>query len=330
MIVGIQDLCTCPVHKFTSMVESMWQWDDVRFFLAVSRNRSLSGAARALRVDHATVGRRIAAFEEQLGSKLFDRTPDGFAITAAGQAILSQCEAMESAAASVDRLVAGHDARLSGLVRVATTEGLAHVIIVPALAMLAGAHPQLQVEVMTDPRPLNIARRQADIAVRFGRPTDAELVCRKLGDCGLAPYASRAYLATHGVPERGKGLAGHSSVSYLGAPSWFSNALAGARVGFFGNSPFVQMRAVAAGIGIGIVPCCLGDDYPELQRLSPAEPPEVRPVWMIIHRDLRRVARIRLVANAIAEAFEHNRQVLRYGSVRTAGASNLSATRGAR
>jgi len=302
----------------------MWQWDDVRFFLAVSRNRSLSGAARALRVDHATVGRRIAAFEEQLGSKLFDHTPDGFAITAAGQTILNQCEAMESAATSVDRLVAGHDARLGGLVRIATTEGLAHVFIVPALAMLAGAHPQLQVEVMTDPRPLNIARRQADIAVRFARPTDADLLCRKLGDCGLALYATRAYLGARGVPERGKGLAGHTSVSYLGAPSWFNEALAGARVVFFSNSPFVQMRAIAAGIGIGMVPCCLGDDYPELQRLSSAGLTELRPVWMIIHRDLRRVARIRLVANAIAEAFEHNRQALRYGRARKAQALNES------
>lgn len=294
----------------------MWQWDDVRFFLAISRNRSLSGAARTLRVDHATVGRRIAAFEEQLGSKLFDRTPDGFALTAAGQAILSQCEEMESGAAAVDRLVAGHDARLSGLVRVATTEGLADVIIVPALAKLATAHPQLQVEVMADLRPLNIARRQADVAVRFSRPTDADLVCRKLGDCGLASYASRAYLAAHGVPERSTGLAGHVSVSYLGAPSWFSEALAGARVALFSNSPFVQMSAVAAGIGIGVMPCFFGDDRPEFQRLSFAEPPLLRPVWMVVHRDLRRVARIRLVANAIAEAFEKNRRLLRYGSAR--------------
>ncbi len=304
----------------------MWQWDDVRFFLAISRNRSLSGAARAIRVDHATVGRRIAAFEEELGSKLFDRTPDGFALTAAGQAILNQCEAMENAAASVDRLVAGHDARLSGQVRVATTEGLAHLIIVPALVTLTEAHPQLQLEVMADPRPLNIARRHADIAVRLARPSDADLVCRKLGDFGLVLYASRAYLAAHGAPELSRGLAGHTSVSYLGAPSWFSEALAGARVVLFSNSPFVQMRAIAAGIGIGMLPCLLGDDHPELQRLWSAEPPELHPVWMIIHRDLRRVARIRLVANAIAEAFERNRPALRYGSARLARARNESAS----
>jgi DNA-binding transcriptional LysR family regulator len=296
----------------------MFQWDDVRFFLAIARNRTLSGAARALRVDHATVGRRIEALEEKLGSKLFDRTPDGFVLTAAGQAILNQSEAMENAAASVDRLVYGHDARLSGQVRVATTEGLAHAIVVPAITALAESHPQLQVEVMADPRTLNIARRQADIAVRLARPTDADLVCRKLGDCGFALYASRSWLAAHHPPERGASLAGHAAISYLGAPSWFSNALAGARPVLFSNSTFVQMSAVAAGIGISPMPCFLGDDHPELHRLWPTEPPDLHPVWMIIHRDLRRVARIRLVSTAIAETFTHTRPLLHHGTARSA------------
>jgi DNA-binding transcriptional LysR family regulator len=292
----------------------MWQWDDVRFFLAVSRHGSLSGAARVLRVNHATVGRRIAAFEEQLGSKLFDRTPDGFALTVAGQAILDQCEGMEKAAASVDRLVAGHDARLSGLVRVATTEGLARALIVPALATLAREHAQLQIEVLANPARLDITRRQADIAVRLGRPADPDVICRRLGDCGFALYGTRSYLTVHGTPHRADGLAGQVAVSYLGAPTWFSAALGGARVALFSNSPFVQLEAASRGIGIGLFPCFLGDSDPELERLSQAEPPEPRAVWMIIHRDLRRVAKIRLVASAIADAFHRNRQVLRFGS----------------
>jgi DNA-binding transcriptional LysR family regulator len=268
----------------------MWQWDDVRFFLAVSRHGSLSGAARALRVDHATVGRRIAAFEEQLGSKLFDRTPEGLAITAAGQAIMRHCEAMESAAASVERLVAGHDARLSGLVRVATTEGLARALIVPALAPLAREHAQLQVEVIASPARLDITRRQADIAVRVGRPRNPDVICRKLADCGFALYGARSYLAAQCSPDRSEGSSVPTAVSYLGAPTWFSAAFDGARVALLSNSPFVQLEAVSRGIGIGLFPCFLGDSDPELERLSKGEPPEPRAVWMIIHRDLRRVA----------------------------------------
>jgi DNA-binding transcriptional LysR family regulator len=292
----------------------MRQWDDVRFFLALSRNRSLSSAARALGVDHATVGRRLTAFEEELGSKLFDRMPEGFAITAAGEAILSECEAMESAASSVERLVAGHDARLSGLVRVATTELLAQVVVVPALARIAEAHPQLQVDIVAHPRPLDIARRQADVAVRLARPNDGDLVCRKLGEFGMTRYASRAYIAAHGVPNRGQSFEGHTSVGYLSAPSWFNETLAGARSVLFSNSPYVQLAAMAAGVGIGIAPCCVGDEYPGLARLFPADLPEMRPVWIVMHRDLRRVARIRVVASAITDAFERNRQLLRYGS----------------
>ncbi|HUA34995.1 MAG TPA: LysR family transcriptional regulator [Candidatus Binataceae bacterium] len=292
----------------------MWQWDDVRFFLALSRNRSLSGAARALGVDHATVGRRLTAFEEELGSKLFDRTPEGFATTAAGEAILSECEAMENAASSVDRLVAGHDARLSGLVRVATTELLAQVVVVPALAQIAATHPQLQVDIVAHPRPVDIARRQADVAVRFVRPRDGDLVCRKLGEFGMTRYASRAYLGAHGVPKSGQHLEGHTSVGYLTAPSWFNETLGGAHTVLFSNSPYVQLAAMAAGVGIGVAPCCVGDEYPGLVRLVPGEAPELRPVWVIMHRDLRRVARIRIVANAIAEVFEHKRQLLRFGA----------------
>lgn len=291
----------------------MWQWDDVRYFLAISRSRSLSGAARALRVDHATVGRRLAAFESELGSSLFDRTPEGFAITAAGQAILSQCETMESAASSVDRLVAGHDARLSGLVRVATTEGLARALVVPALATLARRHAELQIEVMTSATRLDITRRQADIAVRVGRPTDLDVICRKLGDCGFALYGARSYLAAHGTPKRSERLSGQIAVSYLGAPTWFSAAFGVARVALLSNSPSVQLEAVSKGIGIGLFPCFLGDSHPELERLPQAEPPEPREVWLIIHRDLRRVAKIRLVATAIANAFDRNRQLLRSG-----------------
>jgi DNA-binding transcriptional LysR family regulator len=291
----------------------MWQWDNVRVFLAIARQRSLSGAARVLRVDHATIGRRLTAFEEELGAKLFDRTPAGFAITVAGQTILNQCEVMESAAASVDRLVAGYDTRLSGLVRVATTEVLAQMLIVPALAALQQRHPELQVQVIADPRTLDLGRRQADLAVRMERPTDANLLARKLGDFGFAQYASHDYVAVHGVSEHAGDLTGHTSVSYAGAPTWFRDSLTGARAVLLSNSPFVQMTAVADGIGIGKLACCLGDRDSALRRLRPNEPPEIQAVWLIMHRDLRRVTRIRLVSNAIVEAFGRNKRVLRDG-----------------
>ena len=269
----------CCAESHSRGDDAVWQWDDVRFFLALARNRSLSGAARALQVDHATVGRRLAAFEDQMGTKLFDRTPEGFAITTSGQAILSQCEAMESSAAAVHHLAAGHDARLSGRVRIATTEMLAHLVVVPAIAGLTRRHPELQAEVMADTRVLDIARRQTDIAVRFSRPSDPNLVCRRLGDFALALYASPQYLAAHsgarGSPQ------GRRSVGYLGAPSWFREALRESPVALYSNSPFVQMKAVAEGIGIGLLACAVADSQSGLVRVAPDTPPQRRAIWLI-------------------------------------------------
>jgi DNA-binding transcriptional LysR family regulator len=302
----------------------MEQWDDVRFFLAIARERNLSAAARALGVDHATVGRRLSAFERRLSAKLFNRTPEGFAITAAGQAILNQAEGMEASALAVERLGTGHDTRSSGLVRLTTLEMLAHQVIVPALSTLLQNHAQLQVDLLVGIRTLDIARRQADIAVRIARPADPNLICRKLGEFGVTAYASPRYLAAHGRPKRGAGLRGHSLIYYpvappsLGVP-FHGESLDGARVAMHTTgTAFVQIKAVADGIGIGELPCCLADENPGLERLWPRERPTMRQVWMVMHQDLRRAAKIRLVSNAIAEAFERKAILLRYGRMRRA------------
>src|SRR5262244_4055312 len=129
-------------------MNSSWQWDDVRFFLAVTRAGSLSGAARALGVGHVTVGRRIAALEKRLGVTLLNRTPDGFATTSAGEAVLRQCMAMENAALDLERTAAGRDSLVAGSVRVTTTDALGYQLVVPAIAALRHAHPNLQVDLI--------------------------------------------------------------------------------------------------------------------------------------------------------------------------------------
>jgi DNA-binding transcriptional LysR family regulator len=297
-----------------------WQWDDVRFFLAVSREGSLSGAARALGVDHVTVGRRIALLEEQLSTKLLSRTPDGLTTTSAGQAILRQCEAMEGAAFSLERLVAGHDTRAAGSVRVTAADSLTYSIIVPSIASLRERYPYVQIDLLVSLRALDIARREADLAVRvmFGRPTDPSLVCRRLGNIGYALYASRQYLTTRGTPERGEGLGGHDLISYMGAPVWFGPLYMGesiedARISMRASNPFVRLKATAEGLGICELPCFFGDGYPEVIRVWPNETPMLRPVWLISHEDLRRATRIRVVSSAIADAFQRQAKALRNG-----------------
>src|SRR6516225_3646645 len=148
-----------------------WQWDDVRFFLAVARAGSLSGAARALGVGHVTVGRRIALLEKRLGVTLLNRTPDGFGTTSAGDAILRECMAMEHAALDLERIAAGRDSLVVGSVRMTTTEALACQVATPAIATLRQTYPGLQVDMVVGVRSLDIARRDADLAVGFARPS---------------------------------------------------------------------------------------------------------------------------------------------------------------
>ena len=297
----------------------IWQWDDVRFFLAVARTGSLSGAARVLGVGHVTVGRRVVLLEKRLGVTLLNRTPDGFATTSAGDAILRECVAMESAAMDLERIVAGRDSLMAGSVRVTTTEALAYQLVTPALAALRELHSELRIDLIIGVRSLDIARREADLAVRFGRPSAADLVCRKLGDVGFSLYATKRYLASAGIPKRGQGLAGFDVIAYTGAPAltspfFMGESLEGARIALRCDNPLFQVRAAAGHVGIVEAACCLGDSSPDLVRVWPNEAPVKRVAWLIVHQDMRRAARIRAVAAAITEEFRRQRRTLEQGN----------------
>jgi DNA-binding transcriptional LysR family regulator len=296
-----------------------WQWDDVRFFLAVTRTGSLSGAARALGVGHVTVGRRITLLEKRLGVTLLNRTPEGFATTSAGEAILRQCTAMEYAALDLERVVAGRDSLVTGSVRVTTTEALAYQLVAPAIAALRQPHPELRVDLIVGVRSLDIARRDADLAVRFARPSASDLVCRRLGEIGFSLYASRRYLARSGIPKRGEGMASYDLITFTGAPAatspfFMAESLEGARVALRCDNPLIQLKAAASGLGIAELACFLGDSSPDLVRVWPHETPAHRTAWLIVHHDMRRSARIRAVSAAIADAFRRQRRTLEQGN----------------
>jgi DNA-binding transcriptional LysR family regulator len=298
-----------------------WQWDDVRFFLAVARAASLSGAARVLGVGHVTVGRRIALLEKRLGVTLLQRTPGGFDVTSAGEAVLRRCIAMENAALDLERAAAGRDSLTVGSIRLTATEALAHRVIAPAIAELRKNHPDLRIDLAVGVRSLDIARREADLAVRVGRPSGSGLVCRKLGEVGYSLYAARSYLAKHRTPQRGEGLAGHDLISFTGAPAatspfFMSESLDEARIALRCDNPLIQLQAAAIGIGIAELACFLGDDCVDLVRIWPGEPPALRSVWLVLHEDMRRSARIRVVSSMIGDTFRRQRKVLQHGRPR--------------
>jgi len=296
-----------------------WQWDDVRFFLAVARTGSLSAAARTLGVGHVTVGRRVALLEKRLGVTLLSHTPDGFATTSTGEAVLRQCAAMETAALDLERIAAGRDTLVRGSVRVTTTEAFAYQLVAPAIAALRRSHPELQIDLVVGVRSLDIARREADLAVRFARPSASELICRKLGNIGFSLYASRRYLAKTALPKRGQGLTGCDLITFTGAPTatspfFMGESLEDARIALRCDNPLIQLQAAAKEVGIAELACFLGDSSPDLIRVWPNEPPTCRTAWLIVHQDMRRSARIRAVTAAITEAFRRQRKTLEQGS----------------
>src|SRR5229473_363314 len=200
-------------HADHAILHGMADWDAVRFFLELARAKTLARAARRLRVDYTTVGRRVSAFERELGAKLFERTPDGFVLTDAGESIRAAAEQMEQSALAVEQRALGADRRLSGVVRVAAAESAGHAVVLPAMRELHLRHPEIRLYLMTGLARLDIARREADLALRFNPPESGDLRVRRLTPIGFALYASSDYLARHPRPAPGAGFAGHDASS---------------------------------------------------------------------------------------------------------------------
>jgi DNA-binding transcriptional LysR family regulator len=283
----------------------MTDWGDLRFFLEVARSGTLAAAGRKLGVDNTTVGRRLAALERDLGAKLVTRTPDGLVLTAAGDAIRTAAEEMEKAVLRGEQQALGTDRKLSGLVRVATTEMLGLLVVLPALSELRSRHPQIRVDLATGAGRLDLARREADVALRFVRPESGDLVARRAGRVTFGAYASAAYLDAHGRPARGAGFAGHDVLTYdAGIRGWRTGQLGGepmrdARVVLRTNSTLMLLAAVRNGLGIGPLPCILARPHAELERVPKGATVELDDIWLVAHKDVQRNGRVRAVMDAL-------------------------------
>jgi len=287
----------------------MMNWDNARFFLAVARTGTLRGAAARLGVDQATVGRRIAAFEQALSARLFLRTPTMYVLTSAGEALIAPAEAMEQAVHQIERRIVGMDEQLCGTIRVATTDTLGKRFVLPAVAQLRAEHPGIDVVCVTSPGIANLTRREADIAIRTLRPESPDLIVRRLAQLELGLYASRAYLAARGAPRENEAFQGHDLVLYQRAlvPSMW-DAICGepihrGRVAFQTSSAMMLFEATIRGLGITELPCFRGDIEPELVRVMPSRTDRFD-VWLVAHADLYKTARIQAFIDIVSREFE--------------------------
>ena len=284
-------------------------WNLVRSFLAVARGGTLAEGAELVGASTATLHRQLAALEEALEVRLFERRGRRRLLTAAGEALLERASAVEAEMVALERAVGGRDESLQGTVVLTTTDTFAHVLLSRYLPALRERYPGVHLQVLVDNRHYRLGRGEADVALRPGaKPTEPDVVAVRVTELAAGWYASNSYLERHGRPRRRADLMRHDAavVDESLAHVLFGRLAAEhtdpARWVLRSPSLLVLAEAVRAGIGVAALPCFLMDVDPKVERLFAPEPEG--PLWLIYHADLRRTARVRAVVDFLGEQLE--------------------------
>jgi len=306
-----------PVPQVALSGRGAMDWDGVRVFLAVAREGSMRAAGRALGLSQPTIARRLAAFEAGFGGQpLFDRLPEGGRLNAAGEQLLGAAEAAERAMLALERRRAAASPVLSGTVRISTGECAAGFLV----RFLSGATTAplpsgITLEFVQSLQPANLARREADLALRHQPPESGDYYVAKLGTFAVAVYRCRgedtdAWVAyneeqTH-EPARWAQRQVHEPAR------WVERQVeeTGQPVALRASSLLMHVEAIRAGTGRGVIPCYIGDAHPLLERLTAPIPELAATYWMIVHRDLRRAPCVRAVIDWMKALFAEQQDVL--------------------
>lgn len=275
-------------------------WDDLRFLVTLGREGTLAAAARQLGVDQTTVARRLRTLEQDLGTPLFERNDGLWRPTAVGGRVLERVGRIEEDVAGISRLAEAGAAAVGGVVRITAVGAFIGDWLVPRLPGLYTRHPELCVDLVASNDNLNVARREADIAIRLARPASGDLLIRKLADVGFALYgAARGDLQV----SAGDWVAYNEDLAYTPEMRRLQAMLGSGRIRLRANSVRGLARAVADGVGQGLLPCFLADPDPRLARLSGPHPVLSRELWMLIHPDARPLPRVAATADWLVACF---------------------------
>ncbi len=285
-------------------LKNLYDLNDLRYVATVNETGSLSAAARKLNVNHATVFRRLAKIEEALGVRLFERDSGRYMATAAGEEVAAAALAIEQRAAETLLKVAGRDLRPSGIVRITTTDSIAAALLNPILKECRARYPQIALHIVIDNHMLNLAKRDADIAIRPTRNPPEHLVGKRICTLAFAVYGANQYLKTTATTK----LAAHQWIA-LGESQerhrtlqWLQTVLpleqVGCRVDGFAN----VARACEDGLGLAALPCFIGDSMPNLRRVQNPDAALAAELWVLTHPDLRNTARVKAVFQLLHQA----------------------------
>ncbi|MCB1353057.1 MAG: LysR family transcriptional regulator [Rhodobacteraceae bacterium] len=283
------------------------KWDDLRVFLALARQNRLMNAGRVLGLDPATVGRRVTSLEQALGAKLFDRSPQGYALTEAGHALVPHAQAMEGLAAMVTEDIGGHSDKLSGTVRIGAPDGVSNYLLTDACEALSRDNPELQVQVVALPRMFSLSKREADLAITVSPPTAGRLTVRKISDYRLSLYARPELVAAVGSIRSVDDLRKVRGIGYISDMifdkelDYFALLGQDTEPALTSNSLIVQLRWCLKGAGVCILPDFVAREYPDLQVVLPEDVHLTRAFFLVRHQDDARVARINRMAEVIVD-----------------------------
>lgn len=288
-------------------------WDDLRVFLTLAREGSLSMAAKRLGVSHPTVARRVHALEERIGARLFDRLPDRFVPTSAGEELLEDAEMMERAAESIGRRSVGLTDTARGVVRISAGEAMTTLLARHAPALRAGLR-EIEFELATSHMLANLSRREADLMIREQVPDLADIVARKLGRVAYAIYGAPDIApAGRTLPEKLRALPWvgfDEEHGYMPGQKWMATLLGDGKPAVRTNNWMVLHEAVRAGAGLAVLPCFLGDQDPVLRRVGCVIEAVTVDQWLLVHRDLRGLPRVRAVMDALIVLFQRDKALL--------------------
>ncbi|MGE0004833.1 MAG: LysR family transcriptional regulator [Parvibaculaceae bacterium] len=284
----------------------MADWEDIRHFLAVAESGTLSGAARKLKVDHATVSRRLAALEAALDVRLVDRLPRSCRLTSIGKEVLQRAIEMESAADGISRLAKAAYAPLAGRVTLSAPPVLVAHLFAGHLARFRADYPDIRLSLPAQSRRISLSRREADVAVRLVRPDEAGNVARKIGRMPFGLYANRSYAHLR-APGRWQFIAFDQTYADMPQQRWLLGIAGDRPIACELNHISEHLSAVRAGIGIAGLPCFLGDGEDDLVRIREAIPSFSRDIWLVVHRDLRKAPAVRAVMDFVAAVVAEHR-----------------------
>lgn len=284
-----------------------FDWNHIRALLVTAEEGSFSAASRALGVAQPTVGRQIAALEQELGVTLFERVGRELKLTETGLELLEHARAMADAANRISLRAAGQSSSLEGLVSISASDVISTYLLPPIIAALRVQHPGIQLEVVASNTASDLLRREADIAVRNFRPTQPELIAKKVRDARARLYAAPSYLEALGSPtspaqlSRGEFMGFDHGPRFMEGLNALGLSLSAKNFGVVTDSSLVQWELVKQGAGIAVMMEEVGDAEPLVQRALPQLEPITFPIWLVCHRELHTSRRVKVVYDAIAQ-----------------------------